>query len=242
MSKIVARTLDFIELFAEQRRPLSLSDMSRLLKIPMSSCHDVVQALQERGFMYEIGPRAGYYPTRRLQQLAGAIAQADPLLPRAEARLSALRDEVDESVFLAKATGLRITYLLVLEASHPLRFHVTAGAEVRSLHATSAGKAFLASLDAAALDEALARGPLAPMTPRTRTDPAALRAELPASDARGWFLNAEESVEGATTISARFEWNRAVHIVTIAGPTARMEPKLERAAAAMVAACRQLGT
>ena len=241
MSKIVERTLDFIELFAEQRRPLSLSDMARLLGIPMSSCHDVLQALQERGFVYEIGPRAGYYPTRRLHQLATAIAQADPLLLRAEARLSALREQVDESVFLAKATGLRVAYLLVLEASHPLRFHVTAGAEVRSLHATSAGKAFLASLDDATLEDVLARDPLAPMTARTCTDPAALRAELLASDARGWFLNLGESVEGAITISARFMANRAVHIVTIAGPTARMEPKLDSAAAALVAACRDLG-
>ena len=34
MSKIVERTLDFIELFATERRPLPLSDISRLLGIP----------------------------------------------------------------------------------------------------------------------------------------------------------------------------------------------------------------
>ena len=47
MSKIVDRTLDFLELFAKEKRPLSLSDISRLLSIPVSSCHDVLQALQE---------------------------------------------------------------------------------------------------------------------------------------------------------------------------------------------------
>jgi DNA-binding IclR family transcriptional regulator len=240
MSKIVARTLDVFEVFAQQRRPLPLSELARLLGVPVSSCHDVLRVLQARGFVYEVGPRAGFYPTRRLFDLASAIAQADPLLPRAEVRLGALRAQVDESVFLSKATGLHVAYLLVLEASHPLRFHVAAGAEVRSLHATSAGKAFLGSLDPAALDKAL-RGKLAPMTARTVTDAAALRAEIAASNARGWFLNAEESVEGATTISARFAWNRAVHVVTIAGPTARMQPKLGAAAAALVAACRDLG-
>ena len=239
MSKIAARTLDFIELFAEQRRPLTLSDMARLLEIPVSSCHDVLQVLQERGFLYEIGPRAGFYPTRRLFDLASRIAEADPLLPRAEIRLGALRDSVDESVFLSKATGLRLAYLLVLEASHPLRFHVAPGEEVRSLHATSAGKAFLGSLPPAQLDAVL-RAPLGALTGRTCTDPARLRAEIAEGEARGWFLNAEESVEGATTISARFERNRAVHVVTIAGPTARMMPKLPAASAALVAACREL--
>ncbi len=67
MSKIVDRTLDLLELFAEEKRPLSLSDIARLLKIPISSCHDVLQAMQARGYLYELAPRAGYYPTLRLQ-------------------------------------------------------------------------------------------------------------------------------------------------------------------------------
>ena len=63
MSKIVDRTLDFIELFARERKPLSLSEISRSLAIPVSSCHDVLQALRARGYIYEVGPRAGFYPT-----------------------------------------------------------------------------------------------------------------------------------------------------------------------------------
>ena len=87
MSKIVDRTLDFIELFATERRPLSLSDISRLLKIPFSSCHDVLKALQARGYVYEIGPRAGFYPTVRLLNLAKTISDHDPILLRAEVLL-----------------------------------------------------------------------------------------------------------------------------------------------------------
>ena len=47
MSKIVKRTLDFFELFAEHKRPLSLSEISKLLGIPVSSCHDVLRALED---------------------------------------------------------------------------------------------------------------------------------------------------------------------------------------------------
>jgi DNA-binding IclR family transcriptional regulator len=36
MSKIVERTLDFLELFADKRRPLSLSEIARLLDLPVS--------------------------------------------------------------------------------------------------------------------------------------------------------------------------------------------------------------
>jgi DNA-binding IclR family transcriptional regulator len=46
MSKIIDRTPDFIELFGKERRPLSLSEIANLLDIPISSCQDVVQAMQ----------------------------------------------------------------------------------------------------------------------------------------------------------------------------------------------------
>ena len=112
MSKIVERTLDCFELFADQQRPLSLSEISKLLGIPPSSCHDVLSALRQRGYLNELTPRGGYYPTLRLHDIAKTIAEHDPVLLRAEVILKSLRDALDESVLLAKANGLQATYLL----------------------------------------------------------------------------------------------------------------------------------
>ena len=83
MSKIVERTLDLIELFAKEKRPLTLSDIAHLLKIPLSSCYDVVRAMLARGYIYELAPRAGYYPTSRLYILGEEIGNSDPVLTRA---------------------------------------------------------------------------------------------------------------------------------------------------------------
>lgn len=240
MSKIVERTLDFIELFATEQRPLSLSDISRLLEIPVSSCHDVLQALISRGYLYEIGPRAGFYPTAKLFNQAAAIAQHDPIILRAEVLLRKLRDDVDESVSLAIAVGTKVTYLLVLEPSHALRFLVQVGSEVRSLHATSAGKAFLGSLPKEKFDDYLKAAILTPLTSKSITQKTRLRADIEASKRRGWFLNREESVDDATTLSSFFVWNGTTYVVTIAGPSARVTPKLPRAAERLMATCRQL--
>jgi DNA-binding IclR family transcriptional regulator len=240
MSKIVDRTLDFIELFARERKPLSLSEISRLLGIPFSSCHDVLQALNARGYVYEIGPRAGFYPTTLLLNLATSIAQHDPIVERAEIALKKLRDDVDESVSLAVAADMKATYLLVFEPSHPLRFLVEVGSEVRSLHATSAGKAFLGSLPPEKFDEYLKGAKLAPLTSKSITAKTKLRADIEAACRRGWFLNRGESVEDATTLSSFFHWNGSTYIVTIAGPEARVEPKLQRAAERLLATCRRL--
>jgi len=240
MSKIVGRTLDFLELFAEQKRPLSLSDISRLLNIPVSSCHDVLQALTERGYIYEVSPRGGYYPTLRLHGVAQTIAENDPVPLRAEPLLRELRDQLDETVLLAQISGLEATYLLAFEPSHPLRFRQQVGNRIGGLHATSAGKALLGSLDDAALEKALQSMQFPARTSHTITDRAALRRQIEQGRERGWYLNQEESLEGVTTLSASFAWHVSTYIVTAAGPSARLNPKLEEAARSLVALCEQL--
>ena len=240
MSKIVDRTLDVLELFAQERRPLSLSDLARLLKIPMSSCHDVVQELQARGYLYELAPRAGYYPTLRLQRLGKEISDNDPLVARAEVLLRSMRDRLDESVVLAKANGLQATYLLAFEPAHPLRFLVKVGDHIRSLYATSAGKALLGALDDRALTEALRNVKLEPLTDRTITSKSALKADIEQGRARGWYLNGEESIDGVTTLSSTFNWNAALYVVTIAGPTSRLTPRIAEAVGLLLNVCKLL--
>jgi len=240
MSKIVGRTLDFLEVFADQKRPLSSSEIARLLDIPASSCHDVLQALLERGYLYELTPRGGYYPTLRLYQTAKTIADHDPVPLRADALLKTLRDKIDESILLSKVQGLEATYLLSIEPSHPLRFLANVGDAVRNLHATSAGKALLAGLSDPALSAYLRSATLARLTSHTITVKSALRDELAAGNAQGWFANREESQEGVTTLSARFAWTSAVYIVTIAGPSSRLAPKLAKAADLLISVCKLL--
>ncbi|MGO9359164.1 MAG: IclR family transcriptional regulator [Xanthobacteraceae bacterium] len=240
MSKIVERTLDFLELFAEERRPLSLSEISRFLKIPASSCHDVLQALQDRGYIYELAPRAGYYPTRRLFDLAKTIIDHDPVTLRADIVLRVMRDSLDESVLLAKVSGLQATYLLTFEPSHPLRFLAKVGDQVRSLHATSGGKAILSGLSGRKFDEQLKSLKLEALTKKTITSKIKLRKEIDVGRARGWFLNCEESLEGVITLSSRFVWNGSTYIVTIAGPSARIGPRLDWMAGLLMDSCRKL--
>jgi DNA-binding IclR family transcriptional regulator len=240
VSKIVERTLDFLELFAREKRPLSLSDISRLLTIPVSSCHDVLQALQDRGFIYEIAPRGGYYPTLRLYELGKVITENDPVVLRAELVLRELRNRLDETVLLAKVVGLSGTYLITFEPTHPLRFALRPGDVITSLHATSAGLALLASLDETRLQEALERVRLVPLTPNTPKTVEELHRLIDLGRNRGYFVNAEHSIEGLTTLSASFSWQQTLYIVTIAAPTARIASRIEEVGALLVETCRRL--
>jgi DNA-binding IclR family transcriptional regulator len=240
MSKIVERTLDLLELFGREKCPLTLSDVARLLHIPVSSCHDVLQAMQARGYLYEIAPRAGYYPTLRIQNLGKVFADHDPVLARAGLLLRSLRDALDETVMLSRVAGLHATYLLAFEATNPLRFMVAIGDPVRSLYGTSGGKAVLGALEPDTLEATIKSAKLVPFTGRTITSKAALRSDIELGRERGWFLNNGESIEGVTTISAYFRWNAAVYIVTVAAPAARLDPRLEKVAGMVVNVCQML--
>jgi DNA-binding IclR family transcriptional regulator len=240
MSKIVERTLDFLELFAEKRRPLSLSEIARLLNLPVSSCRDVLLALEDRGYIYEVAARSGYYPTLKMMDVVTMIADHDPVVLRAEVVLEKLRDTVDESVLLAKTGRRGGTYLLSLDPSHPFRFTVKIGQKVRNIHASSAGRAILAHYDPADLEAFFDSNKLVALTPKTITSKEALLAELEKGRARGWFANREESEAGLTTLSAPFRWAGATYIVTIAGPVSRMEDRLVFAVAQLLKACETL--
>jgi DNA-binding IclR family transcriptional regulator len=115
-----------------------------------------------------------------------------------------------------------------------------AGDNLRSLYATSAGKAQLSSWSEEALDNYLKTVKLTAFTPNTIVSKSALRQEIETGRKRGWLLNNEESIEGVVTLSAPFQWNSAVYVITIAGPKARVEPKIEMAAQQLLEACRTL--
>ena len=240
MSKIVDRTLDVFEMFAEQRRPLVLSEIARLLDIPISSCHDVLQALIRRGYLYEPSARAGFYPTIRFLRLGEILIEHDPILLRAERVVEELSGQLHETVALSKASKLELTYVLVRESDHQLRISFKEGDIVRSLYATSAGKCLLGALPAAELDEVLEPLKLVPFTPKTITDKAKLRQDIALGNKRGWFLNDEESSLDAQTVSARFVWRGSIYVLTIAGPISRIASKKADAVKRLLEACRQL--
>lgn len=240
MSKIVQRTLDVFEIYAAHKGPLSLSELSRLLNIPQSSGHDVVQALLERGYLYELRPRGGYYPTGKLFHISQQIQENDPIGQRAEPVLQDLSGRLHASVSLGKARDETLTYLVVCSPPDPLRFLVQVGSSARNLYATSAGKCLLGSFEPASRREIVAGLKLTPLTPHTLTSAEALLDEIERSLARGWFENCEESVEDALTFSVGFRWNQAFYVITAAGTRNRMERQREQIVAALHDAAQRI--
>ncbi|MFC4000938.1 IclR family transcriptional regulator [Prauserella oleivorans] len=240
MSKIVERTIDFFELFAREQRPLTLSEIARFLDIPLSSCHDVVSTLRQRGYVYQVGQREGFYVTRRMMDLTTKASRVDLTVQRAESRLRALRDATGETVALARGSAMTLTYVLVVPSLSSFSVHINVGDPVRAYHATSAGKAFLGGMPVDQQRAYLRNSGLEPLTSNTITDVEQLITELALSEQQGIYLNREESVEGVTTVSGRFTFSGVTYVITIPGPSVRVLHKLDEVIEQVKAACADL--
>lgn len=240
MSKIVQRTMAVFEVFARIKKPQSLTELAKELEIPVSSCHDVVHALEEAGYLYEVRPRGGFYPTAKLYELASTTVKHDPIVERSESTLNQLCLDLSASVSLSKARGFQLTYLVVCNSPDPLRFTVTVGTNSRNLYATSAGKALLGSYSEEEQASYLNSIEMTSLTPYTITDPARLISEIRESVRRGWYLNREESVEDALTISTSFSWHGSLYVITAAGTRNRMERQFDHAVTELKRAALQL--
>lgn len=237
--KTVERTLELFEAFAAQRKSLSLSELARHMDIPVSTCFGLVRTLERLGYVAALKPRGGYYPTKRLFDIARAISDSDPLLERIEPVLSELRDKTGETVIFVQRQQARVMFLDVFESPQPIHFTARAG-EFRDIYNTSVGKALLGAMAPAERAELLAQARLARVTPFSKTSVKELESELAASQERGWYLNMGETVADVMAVGMALTINDHPYAVSVVGPIHRMNPVLNRRVKALQQACRQL--
>ena len=231
-----ARALELFEAFAGLGRPATLSELARLIAVPVSSCHGLVRTLEARGYLYSLGARRGLYPTRRLLDVAEACVRHDPLLGLARPVLEALRDTSRETVILGKRQGGQVVYLEVIEGPQTVRYAASPG-DTKPLHSSAIGKALLAGDGGPALDAALEGLALPRVTASTLTDVAALREDLEAGLRRGHFVTRGENVADVMAIAVAVPMGEERLAVAVAGPLQRMERNVDPCAAAL-AGCR----
>jgi IclR family transcriptional regulator, acetate operon repressor len=225
-SKGAARTLAIFEAFARAGKPLTLTELSRELEIPLSSCLNLMQTLVRRGYAYSLGIRRGYYPSVRMKQNSEAIARHDPLLQHVGPALEALRTATRETVLLAQRVDDRAIILDIHESPQHIRYAPQIG-EVRPLHSTAIGKALLGAMEAAERTNLLSKLKLVAITPSTVTDAETLAHQLLKGKADGWYRAGEENMADLLGISAPVDLDGQVFAIAVAGPIKRMEVRLD---------------
>jgi IclR family acetate operon transcriptional repressor len=237
--KIAHRTLDCFEVFMREGRPLTLTELARALDAPMSSCFSLVKALRSRGFLYSLGPRRGFYPSRKMLDVMSVIAATDPVMDIFEPVLTELRDATRETVVLGKQQGDGVVYLAVIEGPRTIRFNSRAG-EQASMHTSAIGKAILGELDDDALREAIAGLALKRMTRASLTNAKDLFAAVREGTRLGYHMTAGENVDDVMGIAACVVVGDEPFAIAIAGPISRMSEQRDDHARKLLKACKRI--
>jgi IclR family acetate operon transcriptional repressor len=238
--KSAKRVLDIIEMYARSPQPATLTGIAEALGLPKSSCLALIETLETSGYLYQVRPQVGYYPTRRLLEHAQVIAANDPVVQRVEPMMTRLRDETGESVVLARFAGDRVLYLLIVESSQTIRYTARAG-EFKALHGTSSGKALLGSLPVDERQAVLERLDLKKFTPRTITRRDALEREIASGIARGFHHAVGEHIPDVTGVARAVSVAGEAYAIAVVGPVHRLADRIDEIGDALVRACGQLG-
>jgi DNA-binding IclR family transcriptional regulator len=241
-ARTVGRVIRVLELIASESEPLRLVDIARVLDLPTSSAHALLQQLVRLDYVKLVGPERRYVQGPGLALLGSRVRSGLQLVRAARPILEELAASTGENVYVAVRHARGIAYADCVEAMFGLMTRFPLGSP-RPLHASGPGKLYLAfHVAPAALDEFLGAEPLPAFTSHTTTDRAVLRQQLQEIRRQGYAINEQEVVDDAFGVSAPiFDANRAfIGCVTIGMPGVRFKARKKEAIDKVVAAAVQI--
>lgn len=225
--KSADRTTLVLEILANSPRPMSLTELQRELDWPKSSLYMLLQTLVARGWL-QMEPRTGAYGIGVRALLAGtAYLDHDAVVQAASPVMTRLRQEINETVHLARLDGSDVVYLASRESQHHLRVISRVGRRLPA-HATSLGKALLAARTPYEVDTLLPSR-LLPMTAKTVTDRDGLHVQLAQFRTAGYAFEREENTPGLCCFAFALPYRRpAFESISCSVPIARLDEAHER--------------
>lgn len=220
---VIGKVLRILELLDCSQNGLTLKEIADQTSLNKSTAHRFLTHLEVEGYLFRDAP-GNYMLGPKLVRMGGGTSFQATLCKIARPMLEQLRSYTGETVNLAVLDGMQVLYLDVLESLHTFRLATAVGAR-RPIQSTSLGKAILAHLDNAALQEEIISGIVfAPSTPKGIRDALRLRKDLARIKARRFSLDDEEAVTGARCIGAPiFDGDgNVIGAISVSGPVVRI--------------------
>lgn len=221
-----ARTLAVLEVFAREKRELSVSDVARFLDLADSSCSDLLHTMMKAGYVVRTAKTRRFYPTGKLYSIALDISRNDPLYMASLEMVELLSEKTGESAFCAVLDDGAVKVLATAEGKHHLRYVLRNGERI-ALHASALGKAVLGSLDDEEMRRQLRLKPMRKVTNETIVDPNELEENVKVQRERGWYSVQEEGNEGVLAFGIPLQIGDSKVALSIAGPVDRMRKNQE---------------
>jgi IclR family pca regulon transcriptional regulator len=214
----LARGLTVITAFGEGRPALNLTEVAQATGLARATARRALITLEHLGYVtahdrvFRLTPRVlglGFPPLSRTS-----------LAEIAAPHLTELSQRLHDSASLAVLTGDEIQYTGRVSTSRVMSVHITIGTRLPA-YPTALGRVMLADLPEPPLTELL------PLTPRTITDPARLKAVLDRVREEGYALVDGELEVGLRSVAVpvRERGGRVVAAVNVAMHSSRRTPE-----------------
>lgn len=219
--KSLDRAMEVFEYLSEHQGR-ALSDLAAETGQSPATVYRVLVTLEGRGLVEFDAAEQLWYIGARAFVIGARYLRRTSLIERARPIMRRLMETTGETANLGIVQNRSVLFVSQVETHASIRAFFPPGT-LSPLHASGIGKALLAEMAEDRLAGLLAE-PLESFTPKTLSDPAALRADLAGIRARGYALDDEEKNLGMRCVAAPvFDVHgEAVAGVSVSGPLARM--------------------
>lgn len=215
----VQRALHLMEAVCNHPNGAPAKLLAREAGVQLGTAYHLLRTLVFEGYVVRL-PDGSYVLSDRVASLL-ALSRHQAALSRIRPALAALRDEVRAAAYLCLYEDGEIVVREILDGPTTPRVDLWVGFHDAG-HATALGKSVLASLDAEARSDYLARHRLADLTPHTITDAGRLLRELQADGTDGVIMDRQEYALGTACAAAPVSDGSVVGAVALSMPVNRL--------------------
>lgn len=235
------RALIVLETLAESSG-LTLSELAEKLEQSPATMYRVLTTLAARGFV-ETDPQTQEWhigPTSF--RLGSAFLRRSSVVERARPIMRRLMEDTGETANLGIEKDGKVMFLSQVETHESIRAFFPPGT-LSQMHASGIGKALLSQFSERKLDQFLREQHLVPFTPKTLSDPDALRANMVETRRQGFAVDDEEKNLGMRCVAAPIMnfYGEAIAGISVSGPASRLsEDRIPEVAQLVKAAAEEL--
>ncbi|MFD1482319.1 IclR family transcriptional regulator [Paracoccus nototheniae] len=222
----LARGISVLEAFREAEGALSLAQIAARAGLTRSAAQRLVHTLRKLGYVTPAEDGRGFRLDLPILDLTHDYLRLNPLVRRASPILLELRRNVRERVDLSLFDGQRMVYAARMQSKRETFFATLVGNSVPTT-CTSGGWAVMAMLPPPEVDAILAAADLRPLTPRTLTDPQAIRDQIALARQNGHSLALEQILMGEIALGVAIpdSAGRPVAAIHIAASLSEWNPE-----------------
>ena len=239
--QVLERAVDILQVLSEDSRGLAAGEVAQRLSLHKSTIHRLLAVLDHHRLIRKNAETGKYALGLRLFEFGTRAVRGLQLRDQAQPHLEQLARETGETAHICVYDNGEMVSLAYAEGPRSLRMPATVGGRTPA-YCSAVGKAMLAFLPDAAVDEVMSR-PVRVCTEKTLVTRAALQADLRQIRIRGYAIDNEEIEKGLRCVGGPV-WNysgEVVAAISVAGPAFRItRSRVPTVARAVIAATRRL--